>query len=129
MQKTKFIINRLVRDNTIELCNKDGVECDSYSLNEVDFKREVLRKLVEEANEVKYSHSKENLIEELCDVMEIFNKILELNTIDIGEITEAMEKKRKIRGGFDKGIFLKTMATTKDNRLYPLFIKHYKIEK
>ncbi len=47
---------------------------------------------------------------ELVDLMEIFYVILSLKGISIGEFEHIRSQEREERGGFEKGIFLVSVA-------------------
>ncbi|HEX3096003.1 MAG TPA: nucleoside triphosphate pyrophosphohydrolase, partial [Patescibacteria group bacterium] len=63
---------KLVRDRILEIIEKDGVEFKSRILEDEEFKKELLKKLVEESNEVLQAiNSQEDLHKEIADVWEV----------------------------------------------------------
>ncbi len=103
MEKT---FNKLVRDNIPDKIKNNGEKAIIRILSDEEYKLELYRKLIEEANEVINASTKEELIEELADLNEVLNSILKTNGITENEVKNIANQKRKTRGGFDKKIFL-----------------------
>ena len=96
--------NKLVRDKIPEIIEQSGSKCKVRILNENEIKLELRKKLVEEANEVLVE--KEDLINELADMLEIVEGIAQAEKIDMQTIKEKQIEKHNKRGGFTKGLFL-----------------------
>ncbi|HUL62042.1 MAG TPA: nucleoside triphosphate pyrophosphohydrolase, partial [Methanocella sp.] len=65
-------------------------------------------KLVEEAAELRGSaDAADDVMAELVDVLEVVDAIVDAYGLDRAEIGELKEKKRKERGGFKEGYYLK----------------------
>lgn len=101
MKFRKFKQNKLWRDNAIELMENTGSKIHWIKLNDDEFLKELRLKFIEEANEVFNSKTKENLIEELADILEIINSFCDIYKFTIQDIKNAQIKKHKIRGGFE----------------------------
>ena len=56
---------------------------------------------MEEANEVFQAKTKENLMEELADILEVINSFGEVNKFILQDIIEIRNKKHQERGGFE----------------------------
>ena len=94
--------NKLVRDKIPEIIEAEGNECETkyvFGLEKLDY---LLKKLMEESNELKESKS----IEELADVQEVVNAIADELGISQIELENARKEKYNSRGGFKKGIVL-----------------------
>lgn len=78
----------------------EGVFVYSNSLSESDYLNALKKKIIEEAQEVHDAHSKEDLITELADVMEVIYSIAQASKINLDEIEVARAKKRAINGYF-----------------------------
>lgn len=93
---------KLVRDNIPNIIRAKGQVAQTYILNEEEFKRELLRKLREEVEELIESPS----LEERADIAEVLRKIDELFGFAPAELEDARQAKYEARGGFEKRIFL-----------------------
>lgn len=104
---SKKIYNKLIRDKIPEIIEKDGYSYKTRTLKQKEYKQELLKKLVEEANEtLETNGDKKELVKELGDVQEVINHIVKIFDIDKKEIEKIRKKRKKSRGGFDKKIFL-----------------------
>lgn len=101
---------KLVRDGIPEIIQATGETPDVEILDKARLKEELMRKLVEEAKEVESSQKDKNdLIKEIGDVQEVLEAIIENFHLDPTEIAKTKEERKKSRGGFKQGIFLKTV--------------------
>ena len=100
------IYNKLVRDNIPEIIKNNNGEPYTRILNEVEYKDELEKKLLEECNEVINAKESKDRVEELADVMEIIFSLARLEDKSLYEIQEVMLDKRKKRGGFEKRVYL-----------------------
>ncbi len=101
------IHNKLIRDKIPEIIKKDGRKYKIRTLNDEEYKKELLRKIVEESQEVlKTNGDKEELIKEIGDVLEVIDYLINIFKINRKEIEEIRLERKKSRGGFDKKIFL-----------------------
>ena len=100
------VFNKLVRDNIPDIIRNNGEEASTRILDDDEYKEELLKKLSEETSEVKNATSKDELLEELADVLEILKAIAELNNSSLENVMEIASEKRLKRGGFEKRIFL-----------------------
>ena len=73
----------------------------------------LFNKLREECEEVITADSKENLAEELADLLEVMQAIAKNNNIDFEEIEKIKAFKKEKRGGFERKIFLKSSNIVK----------------
>ena len=104
----KKIYNKLVRDKMPEIIKKDGFEEFKIRiLDDVEYKNELLNKIVEEAEEVRETQgNKKELIKEIGDVLETVDYLIKEFGLDKKEIENIRKEKKQSRGGFDKKIFL-----------------------
>lgn len=98
--------NKLVRDNIIEIILKDGGKPVFKMLNNDDFVVALKEKLKEETQELYLSISRDDILSELSDVLELINYIAKENNITNEELENKRLSKKESRGGFDKKIFL-----------------------
>ena len=102
----KIIYNKLVRDNIPEIIKKNGGVSKVSVLDEAEFKTALKNKLIEEAQEVLEASSKEDVLNELSDIMELVEAITKDNNLTMSEVENKKQKKKEERGGFEKRLFL-----------------------
>lgn len=107
LMERKFF-NKLVRDKIPEMLAKNGGEPETETLNDEKYKTCLYEKLKEECEETVNSYSKENLAEELADLLEVMMAISKVNDIDFAKIEKIRLAKKEKRGGFDSKILLKS---------------------
>ncbi len=101
--KYRFKVERLVRDNSIERCKKNNIDVN-FSVVEDDliFYSHLLRKLVEEVNEVVMAKDREELIYEIGDVLLVLKEISKFKDIPFEDVQEKQKEVFFARGGFSK---------------------------
>ena len=102
------VYNKLVRDNIPKIILENGEKPHLKVLDEKDFKRALEEKLYEEYKEVLDS-SYENRIEELADMIEVIRHLALLEDKTLDDVINCANEKRKVRGGFDKRVFLESV--------------------
>ena len=100
------VFNKLVRDNIPDIILKNGQTPITRVLNDEEYKSELLKKLLEETNEVLSSKESRETLEELSDVLEIIKSIAILEGYDLDTVINLSNQKRLKRGGFEKRIYL-----------------------
>ena len=108
------IYDKLVRDKIPEIIENNGEEAIVRVLDDNEYRRELCWKLKEEVNEVLNATSKEQLIEELADVLEVLKAIANLEEKSMADVIEVAQEKKLEKGGFQKRLFLeKTISKEK----------------
>ena len=100
--------NKLVRDLTVREIELDGRQAKYTFLDDISFLVALANKIVEEAEEVREAmlyKSKEELEEELVDIIEVTTTIMELLT-DAKTLEGVLHRKRIKRGRFKDKLFL-----------------------
>lgn len=96
--------NKLVRDHIIDFIQERGETPEYEILEEEQYYKELLEKLIEEANEVK----KENAdIKEIADVLEVIEALILLKGYTKEQVEEVKQEKQSKNGAFKKRIYLK----------------------
>ena len=98
----KYYYNKLVRDKIVQNINAKGSKANFKILNEEDYKKELDKKLLEEANEVIDVHS----AEKIGDLLEVIIAIMKQYNISENEVKMQMEQKIKDKGAFKDKIYL-----------------------
>ena len=97
--------NKLVRDNIPDIIKSRGGEPITHILDDNEYKLELEKKLLEEANEVINSSGKDR-IEELADLLEVMYALMELEDATLDDVQVVREEKASKRGAFTKKLYL-----------------------
>lgn len=97
--------NKLVRDRIPYIIESKGGSCEVESLDMKNFMDALDDKMIEEFNEYRESRD----LEELVDMLEVLFAMAKTQGYSWGEVCSAYREKREKRGGFDRGLFLKTV--------------------
>ena len=100
MKFRKFKQNKLWRDEVVDEREREGSKIHWTTLNDEQFADELMSKLIEEVQEVLNAQTKENLIEELADVLEVMTSMASLYGSSLDEIIDQKNKKLQKKGGF-----------------------------
>ena len=100
------IYNKLVRDNIPEIIKNNGEVPIIRKLSDIEYKKELENKLLEEYNEVMDSNNKEDRIEELADMIEVISALANIENSSLEEVISVSKKKTLKRGSFNNKIFL-----------------------
>src|SRR3989339_1021488 len=95
------VYNKLVRDLIPELIASKGEFCKTHLATPEEFEIKLLEKVLEEAQELKEDHGS---IEELADMLEVFEALIELKGYDWEQLRQVQKEKKEKRGGFTKRI-------------------------
>ncbi len=102
----EIVYNKLIRDKIVDIIEKDGKKAIVSTLNDEQYKIELLKKLLEEANEVANSSNSNEMLEELADVLEVIRYLAKINGKELNDIVAIADEKKEKRGGFDDKVFL-----------------------
>ena len=104
----EIIYNKLVRDEIPTIIENDNQTPAVRILGDKEFRRKLLEKLVEEANELLESDGD---IGERADVAEVLKALDAILGYTDDEIETTRATKAEKRGGFEKRIFLEKAIT------------------
>jgi predicted house-cleaning noncanonical NTP pyrophosphatase (MazG superfamily) len=76
------------------------------SMPDLQVRRFLVSKLVEEALEYREAVTKDHKLEELADAFEIVRALVESNGMEMADLISVADAKREKAGGFDEGIVL-----------------------
>lgn len=102
---TKYYHNKLVRDKIPQVIESAGGKGSFKILTEKRYEEELKKKLLEESKELAKA-PKEEMLNELADVLELVKSIGSEYKIRFSKIEKFQEEKREKRGGFKKRLFL-----------------------
>lgn len=103
------VYNKLVRDNIPNIIKEKEETAVVRVLDDVQYEKELKRKLYEEVKEVDEASDNE-LLEELADVLEVIRALAKLANKDLNDVIAAADLKKEKRGAFDKQIFLEKVV-------------------
>lgn len=101
----KVFHRKLIRDKIPQFIEANNEPYEVRVMEKKEFEKELKKKLVEEASEL-IKTKKEDLLNEMADVLELLKSIASFYKIDFKLVEEKQTKKRRERGGFKKRLFL-----------------------
>ena len=106
MAKKVVKYNKLIRDKIPQIIKDDGWTPKTRILNIEGFRRELKKKVLEEAKELIKAEEKDEIIDEIVDIQEIVDTLIKEYGLTKSTIRTRQKKKNKKRGGFKKRLFL-----------------------
>jgi predicted house-cleaning noncanonical NTP pyrophosphatase (MazG superfamily) len=103
------IYQKLIRDKIPQFFSKPNKIFNTRILSDSEFKLSLKQKLIEESEELSKSVTKDDLINEIADVIEVLNYIKSSENISDNEIEKSRLHKKEERGGFDQKLFLESV--------------------
>ena len=100
------VYQKLISDNIPQFFAKPNKIFNTNILSNSEFKIALKQKLIEESQELLKSDNRNDLINELADVIEVLNYIKSSENISEAEVEAIRLQKKQQRGGFDKKLFL-----------------------
>jgi predicted house-cleaning noncanonical NTP pyrophosphatase (MazG superfamily) len=102
----RIYYNKLVWDNVPDIIRNKGKECEVRELTDEEFELELLKKVEEEASALPETTTKQELIDEIADVITVIEYIKTRKGISELDIADALERHVHKRGRFEKKLFL-----------------------
>ena len=102
----KIYYNKLIRDLIPKRIEESNGKYFCRQLLQKDFKKELIKKVEEEASGLKNSKTKKEIISEMGDILDVIDEIKKVFKISEKELTESRKKEFKRKGGFDRKLFL-----------------------
>lgn len=118
-----FHCEKLVRDRIPDLISEPGSVVEVLTLNRKAHINALKDKLKEEVEELVHASTREEIIDEIADVKEVLDALILKLAIHKTEVEEAKRVKSIKNGGFDRGLFLKTVVASKDSIVAERFLK------
>ncbi len=99
--------NKLIGDAIPDKIRKGGGEYDTRRIeDDAEFGQELLKKVAEEAIGLSRVRSKEALLDEMADLLEVLDTLVEHEGISQEDIRAARAQNKERKGGFAKRLFL-----------------------
>jgi predicted house-cleaning noncanonical NTP pyrophosphatase (MazG superfamily) len=122
----KFECNKLVRDGTIKRAKKLEYKMDYVFLDENDYLSALREKLIEEVNEIYDAKSRDEICSEIADLLECIYAFAKMNSLTHEEIQRERITRKKLRGGFEKGVYCKTFVAREGSPMFNYFCENEK---
>lgn len=127
MTTMRFKFDKLVRDKMPALMENGGVIVHKRTIRQDELVIKLKEKLLEEAAEAALeANSKEQLCEELADILEVVQSLAKSSGIDTEQIEKIRCLKKMTRGGFDQGFFCSYIEIDKDNSKSEFYLNYFK---
>ena len=98
--------DKLVRDHILDIIRSRDGEPIVRVLNDQEYWEYLLKKDMEELEEVKKAESLAEIKEELADKLELIRAMAEYNGFRLEDIIEEADRKKQRNGGFQKRLLL-----------------------
>ncbi len=102
----KIYYNKLIRDKVPNTIKNRGFRCKTSKLSLKRFKRELLKKVGEEASSLPKLKSKKEIANELADIMAVIDELKKTYQISESLIKSEIKNNNRKKGGFKKRLFL-----------------------
>ena len=106
------VYNKLVRDKIPNIIKEKGETPVIKVLDEINYKKELEKKLYEEYKEVMEAIG-DDRVEELADMLEVIRALASLENKNLNDIIALAAKKNENRGAFEEKIFLEKVIESK----------------
>ncbi|CDR33163.1 HIT domain-containing protein [Criblamydia sequanensis] len=119
----EFQMQKLIRDKIPDLFSSDEVLFKTEILDEACYRKELKEKLKEETFEILNTSTKEELKEELADLLEVIESIIKAEGLSWEEVKQIQKKKRESKGGFDSRLLAHCVQIKEGNKEASYFKK------
>lgn len=108
----KIYYNKLCRDKIPEIIREKGFDCEVREVDHDEYKREIVRKVYEEASGVTNHGGREHMIEEIADLLITLEAVKKEFDVTDEEVAAAVEKSSNEKGKYDKRLYLSWSSDT-----------------
>lgn len=108
----KIYYNKLCRDKVPAMIAEKGFECDVRVADHDEYKREIIRKVLEEANGVVNQTDVHRMHKELADLYITLLAVQKEFGISEDEVQQAIQESLEKKGGYDDRIYLSWSSDT-----------------
>ena len=120
----RFYLQKLVRDKVVKKCldDEEVLHTEYRILDKQEFRRELLRKVHEEADEIPLGdNQRDESLKELADLQEVVDALRQAFGFSIEQVQEEMARKKQDKGGFDKRHYIKYHDLADDSKWVEIF--------
>ncbi len=115
----RFYLQKLVRDKVVKKCldDEEVLHTEYRILDKQEFRRELLRKVHEEADEIPLGDNRrDESLKELADLQEVVDALRQDFGFSIEQVQEEMARKKQDNGGFDNRHYIEYNDFIDDSR-------------
>lgn len=114
IENTRTFYNKLVRDKIQSRIESKGETCEIRVIKEnKEFEQELLKKIVEEAQELSRVDSRESFLQEYADLMVVLDALTQLMEFSEADIKTAIEENVAKKGLYKERHFMHWSDTSK----------------
>lgn len=108
----KIYYNKLCRDKIPQIIQNKGFECEVRITDHDEYKKEIVRKVLEEASGVNNHVDHKHLVEEIADLMITLDAVKKEFGITDEELNAAVEESINEKGAYDARLYLSWSSDT-----------------
>ncbi len=108
----KIYYNKLCRDKIPTIIHDKGFECEVRVADHDEYKREIIRKVLEEASGVTNHVDHEHLVAEMADLMITLEAVKKEFAITEEELATAVQASLSEKGAYDERLYLSWSSDT-----------------
>lgn len=108
----KIFYNKLCRDKIPQIIKNKGFDCETRVVEHDEYKREIIRKVFEEASGVTNRGGKEHLAAEIGDLLITIEAVQKEFEISDEEVSAAIQKSLDEKGAYDGRLYLSWSSDT-----------------
>lgn len=117
-----FKLNKLVRDKLVNDFIVSNQKVEYKKLTPTEHKSELIRKIIEEVNEIKIDDLSDQIVSEIADIQQAIDDFNKLCGISSEQIESKKQSKFEKKGGFSGGNYVKTIKLANDDE----WVKYYR---
>jgi predicted house-cleaning noncanonical NTP pyrophosphatase (MazG superfamily) len=117
-----FKLNKIIRDKLVIEYERLGQKAKYKKLSLVEHKKELIRKIIEEASEININDSLEKTAGEIADVQQVLRDLASLCGIRNHQIEIIRQAKFDRKGGFAGGNYVTILTLADDDE----WVKYYR---
>ncbi len=108
----KIYYNKLCRDKIPEIIKSKGFDCHVRVVDHDEYKREIVRKVFEEASGVRNNSGHEDMVAELADLLITIDAVKKEFGVSDLEVSAAIQKSLEEKGAYDERLYLSWSSDT-----------------
>lgn len=108
------VYNKLVRDNMFQILKDNGNIPKGYTICNSSFTSLLYSKLKNEVNDFVEEKNEEKYEERIADILEVLDAFVKEKDLEWEKIKKIKEKKKNIKGGYDKRLYLEQILVKKE---------------
>lgn len=118
-----FKFAKLVRDKILPHMEDNNQKARGVrKLSDSEFIKELIKKILEESNEMINVSDQDELKKELADVYEVLDYLKEALKLTDEELEDLKKRKRDKNGGFSDRMYIEDVGVEEDNEWYQYYL-------